>query len=113
MPRPGGEFRTRIRIEQQALTTDTHGARSVAWALRCVVSAVVEPLSYREAVQAAAVQTGLNTAVTIRYRSDIAITDRILIGSRTLQIQSIQDEDARQADLRLLCTEGQAATLTV
>jgi hypothetical protein len=36
------------------------------------------------------------------------VKDRIRIGARTLQIESYQDLDGRQDELRLLCSEVQA-----
>jgi SPP1 family predicted phage head-tail adaptor len=46
--------------------------------------------------------------VTIRYRSDVSVAQRIVWGSRTLEIGSIQDPDGRRRSLDLLCAEVQA-----
>lgn len=103
-----GQLTKRIRIEKQVKTPDGHGGNTISWALRAVVWASIEPISYREALQAAAVTSALQSAITIWYRSDLAITDRIVLGSRIFQITSYQDPSGQQVQLRMVCTEAQA-----
>ncbi len=43
--------------------------------------------------------------VTIRYRTDIDSSMRIIWGSRTLEIDNADDEDGRREDLVILCIE--------
>lgn len=103
-----GQLSKRIRIEKQVKTVDAHGGNVITWALRAVVWASVEPLSYREALLATAVTSTLQSAITIWYRGDISITDRILLGLRTFQIQSYQDPTGSQVALRMVCIEAQS-----
>ena len=103
-----GRRNQRIRIEQPTLTSDGQGGNTKAWSVLAVTWALVEPLTQREAMQAAQVTAVLSTAITIIFRSDLSVKDRIRIGARTLQIESYQDQDGRKDELRLLCSEVQA-----
>ncbi len=104
-----GQLTKRIRIEKQIKSDDSHGTNNAkAYQIRAVVWASIEPLSEREALQAASVTSALRSAITIWYRGDISITDRILLGSRTFQIESYQDPTGQQVQLRLVCVERQS-----
>lgn len=105
---PIGLRNQRVRIEQPTLTSDGQGGNTKAWGVRAVVWALLEPLTSREALQAAQTTAVLSTALTIVFRSDISVKDRIRVGDRTLQIESYQDPDGRQDELRLLCSEVQS-----
>lgn len=54
---------------------------------------------------AAQVTAVLSTGITIWFRDDISVKQRIVIGSRTLQIESFQDPTGMRDELRLLCSE--------
>ena len=80
----------------------------MTWSLRAVACASIEPLNYAERLQAAAITSTLQSAITLLYRTDLSITDRILHAGRTFQIQSYQDPSGQQFVLRLICAEVQA-----
>lgn len=103
-----GQLTKRVRIEKKVNTPDGAGGFTVTWAVRDVVWAAVEPISSREAIQAGAQSGTLLSAITIWYRADVTITDRLILGARTFQIQSYQDPTGNQVALRLLCIEVQA-----
>jgi hypothetical protein len=103
-----GELSKRVRIEKQTFASNGAGGQTQTWSLRDVVWASITPLSYRETVQTSALQTTLDTAITIYYRTDIAITDRVQHMGRTFQVCSYQDPTGGQIVLRLLCQEVQA-----
>lgn len=96
------------------MARDSHGGSVVTWSTRATVWGSVSALSHRESVMAGQLTGELKSAVLIRYRSDVDITDRIIvIGSatradRTLQIESYQDPTGERVELRLLCAEVQA-----
>ncbi len=108
---PTGAKTQQVRIEQSVLVPDGEGGHTQGWALRAVVWALVEPLTSREALQAKQLTAVLNTALTIGFRDDVHVTDRILIRSRVLHISSYQDETGRRIELRILCSEVQDAPL--
>lgn len=112
MPNPIGLRNKRVRIEAQVLVADGQGGHTVSWALRAVVWAREEPLSSREALLAKQLTAVLLSAWTIPYRTDVLVTDRILLGTRTLALTSHQDVDGHRAELRLLCSEAQDAPRT-
>lgn len=108
MPTAIGRLTQRVRIECPVAVSDGQGGQAVTWALRAVVAALVEPLTGREALMAQQWSAELSTAVTIWFRSDISVKDRVRVGPRTLEIQNYLDPDGRRAELRLLCSEVQA-----
>lgn len=103
-----GNRNQRVRIEQQVQTSDGQGGTTVSYALRCVVDALIEPLTGREVLAAAQVSAVLSTAVTIVFRSDISVKDRIRVRDRVLEVESYQDPTGRRDELRLLCSEVQS-----
>jgi len=111
-----GEKRERVRIEQPVLTSDGQGGHTQSWALLKVVNAEIVPLGYRDALRAAQITSELALAITIWWtqpaRLDstrgISVKDRVRWGSRTLQVESVQNPDGRRVELRLLCSEVQA-----
>ena len=102
-----GRFNQRVRIESPVSVADGQGGQSVTWALRGVVWALVEPITGREALMAQQLVAVLSTGVTIRFRPDLSIKDRILVGNRVLQVESYQDPDGGRVELRVLCSEVQ------
>jgi SPP1 family predicted phage head-tail adaptor len=103
-----GRLNQRVRLETPTLTPDGQGGHTATWGLLAVVWARVEPLTYRETLQATQVTAVLSTGVTIWYRSDIAANQRIRLRDRVLQIESYQDPTGLRDELRLLCSEVQA-----
>lgn len=104
-----GNLTQRIRIERLVRSADGQGGSALSYTLRAVVWAQMTPLSAREQIMASQMTAALTEVVRIWYRSDIAVTDRIVIGSRTLQITSVQDPTGTKDELRLLCMEVQGA----
>lgn len=103
-----GQMNKRIRIEKRTLTTDDHGGKAVSWSLRGVCWAAMEAASARDALQAGQITETLLTAFTTWYRTDLSVTDRIRLGSRTFQVVSIQDPSGQQTVLVLLAQEVQS-----
>jgi SPP1 family predicted phage head-tail adaptor len=104
-----GLLRQRVTIQSMTAGTDGQGGTTKTFAtLASSVPAAVLPLSGIENVAAGKQTSELRTKVTIRYRSDIGVAQRIVWGSRTLEIGSIQDPDGRRRSLDLLCAEVQA-----
>lgn len=104
---PIGEKRNRIRLEQQVPVPDGQGGHTVTYALRAVVSAHLRPLSGKEALLAAQVTAVLSSVAEIWYRTDLSVKDRIRLGSRILQIESLYDPTDMRDELYLICSEVQ------
>jgi SPP1 family predicted phage head-tail adaptor len=107
MPTPIGLRRERVRLEQLVSVPDGQGGHWWGWALRAVVWAREEALTSREALMAKALTSVLQTAWTIAYRTDLSITDRLVVGARVLTLSSYQDVEGQRAELRLLAAEVQ------
>ncbi len=104
-----GELRQRITIQSLTPGSDGQGGTTrTPGTLVANLPASVLPVSGDEAIQSGQLTATLRTRVTIRWRSDLSVTQRITWGSRTLEIGAIQDPDGRRAKLELLCSEVQA-----
>lgn len=104
-----GDLRHRITIQSATTGSDGQGGTTKTWATLATVWAQVRPISGREAVQAGQMTSTLTTTVTIRSRTDVTVGQRVVHGSRTLAIASVQDPDGRSEQLALLCSEVQDA----
>lgn len=103
-----GEFTKRIRIDRQVTVPDTQGGRGTSWVTRATCWASIQPISQSEAIRAGAETSVLLSAVTIWYRTDLDITDRIVLGARMFRFVSLQDPTGNQVVLRLIVAELQA-----
>ena len=103
-----GSKQKRITIQKPTLTTDSQGGKTRTWSTRCTVWAHERPLSGREAIQASAVTASLTSVWEIWYRSDISVKDRIVFGSRTVEIAAVVDPTDTRAELHLYGSEVQA-----
>ncbi len=103
-----GMLGNRARLERKVLTADGRGGNLITWVLRDVIRFAMVPMSSAERMASQQLTGVLDSAIRILYRSDIAITDRILFMSRVLNITSYQDPTGRRFELRLLVTEVQS-----
>lgn len=87
MAYPAGKMRHRIRIDRLADQLDSNGdviqdpvtgELSLVWQPVDTVWAEIEPLSGREFIQSAALQSEIVARIKIRYRSDVLPTDRLV-----------------------------------
>lgn len=97
--------RNQLLTIQRATTTRVGMSQTIAWATLAKEYGAVTPLTGAETRQAAQLESVLATGVTIPFRADVKASDRIVVGSRTLEIQSLSDPTARRMELRLLCSE--------
>jgi len=102
-----GEKRTKIRIEQAVQVSDGQGGHTTSYALRCEPFAHERPLDGREALLAAQVTAVLSSVLEIWFRDDVSVKDRVLIGTRVLQIESYRDPKNDRVELYLFCSEIQ------
>ena len=94
-------------IQHATRASDGQGGQTATWGTLGTAYVEVRPLSGREAQQAAQIEGVLATVVTMHFRDDVSVKDRLVIGARTLEILSAQDPDARRRDLQCLCAEIQ------
>jgi len=108
MSTPIGRLNQRVQLQSATSVSDGQGGQTLTWAKYATVWALIEPLSGREAINAAQLTADLSTGVTIWYRAGVSAKDRIVTGARTLEIDSVQDPTGLKDELRLLCHEAQA-----
>lgn len=102
-----GALRHWVVIQQLARTLDGSGNTVEAWSDFASVYAEVAPLSAREFVAGQAVQSGVDTRITIRYLAGVRPTMRILHDGRLFNIQGVLSDTASGREyLTLPCSEG-------
>lgn len=101
-----GPLRKRVTIQKRSQVQDAYGQPLTAWEDVATVWAAIEPISGRELLAAAAVQSEVTHQVILRYRPGVVSKMRIVYGSRIFDIQNVLDENERHRELTLLCVEG-------
>lgn len=102
-----GQLRERVTIQEQPSAADGGGGFGADGPWTAIsttpnVWARVEPLKGMEQLEAMRLETQVSHAVTIRHRSDVTTTNRLLWGSIELDIEAITNPDERKKFLRLL-----------
>jgi len=98
----------RHRVELKHLTQssqDTHGAPIDTWTKYSDCWAEIEPLKGRELDIAQQINAEVTIKVTIRYNAAVLVTDRVVKGSRNLEVISIVNPEERNEKLILMCKE--------
>lgn len=107
-----GQLRRRVTIQSRATTVDSVGQISQAWTtVLSGVPAHIEPLSGRELIAAAAVQSAITHRVTVRYHRQLASpvaanARRVVFGSRYFNVQAVLNVDERNRVIEMLTEEG-------
>lgn len=100
-----GRLRHRVAIQSATEAQNDLGEVEKTWATTATVWGAVEPLTGRELWQAQQVSAEITHRVRMRYRSGLTPKNRILFGSRILEINAILNPEERNIDLELLCRE--------
>lgn len=102
-----GKLRTRVIIQQQVTATNGYMEQIVTWSTLATVWADVRAVTGAERTIGTAqqVQSALTDQVEIRYRSDVTPKQRLKIGARILDIETVGDPDGRKRRLILACRE--------
>lgn len=113
MSLPAGKLRHRVLLESPVHTQDTTtGEMVLSWHDEGTVSAAIEPSSAREFAAAQAMQSQIDTRITIRYRDDVAANWRAThvvngVGGKVYNIQgALPDKDSGREYLTLPCIAG-------
>ncbi len=102
---PIGRRNQLVTIQHATEVSDGQGGTTQTWATLGREWALVEPISGSEGEIAEQMAAVLTTGVTIPFRTDVSVKDRIVLGARTLEIENVQDPTAFREELRLLCAE--------
>lgn len=107
-----GQLRRRVAIQSRATTVDAVGQISQTWStVLSGVPAHIEPLSGRELIAAAAVQSSITHRVTVRYHRDLAApvaanARRVVYGDRVFNVSAVLNIDERNRVIEMLAEEG-------
>ena len=72
-----GQLRERITFQSKTLAPNQYHEQQETWTDLCSVNASVVPESAREAVAAQRLETQQGLNITVRYRDDITVKNRI------------------------------------
>ena len=101
-----GKLRHRVQLQHLTQSSqDTYGEPTDTWTKYSDCWASVEPMRGRELEIAQQVNAEVTIKVTIRYNSAVLMTDRIVKGSRNLEIVSIVNPEERNEKMILMCKE--------
>lgn len=102
------KLRHRITLQQQSQAQDpATGEVTVTWS--AAVSdepAEVVPLSGREFIQSGATQSGVDTRMTIRWRSGIDPTMRVVFDGQNYNIHAVLPDPSNCRWLTIMCERG-------
>jgi len=103
-----GKLRHRLTIQTRTATTDSYGQDIYTWSdLANVWGSIKSNIGGENNTEQ--LETGGKTVeITIRYRDDITINDRVLSerSGRYFYINDIQDLYERYRELKLTCSEA-------
>lgn len=107
MPLQIGKMRQRVTLQQPTLTQNSYGEPVAAWSDVQELWASILPASGMERYVSGGeqLQASVTHRVRMRYRSDVSPIMRLTWGTRTLEIDSIQDPSGKTAEMVLLCKE--------
>ena len=100
-------LRHRITIEHRMITRDEWGGAVEAWTTFAAdVPASIAPLSGREYIASASMQSVVDTRITIRLIDGLEPTMRIIHGSDVYAISAVLPDPSLARHLTLMCQRG-------
>lgn len=100
-----GDLREQVTLQEPVRTGDGAGGASVAWTTVATVWAAIETVSGASGLRAERLRAEATHRITIRHRTDLDETHRLLWGTRILRIEAMADPDGRRRWLTLTCEE--------
>lgn len=100
-----GDLRHRITIQENRPVKDAEGIVQDSWVDLITAWAAIKPLSGRELLAAQAVQSETTGTVQIRYQAGIKPSQRVIFGSRVLEILAVLNKEEKNHELGLLTKE--------
>jgi len=100
-----GRLRHRINLQVNTPTRDATGGRVDSWATYATVWAAIVPLQGMELIRAQELSADINIRVEIRYNAAVTPDDRVLYGTRQMDINSVINPEERDRNMFLMCKE--------
>lgn len=94
-----------MSIQSATETRNGYGEAVKTWSTVTTVWASVEPLRGRELFDAEQVQSEISHRVRVRYSGSVTPQNRLLFGSRVLEIQAVINVNERNREMQLMCKE--------
>lgn len=101
-----GKLRHKIDIQKFTTSKDSYGEDIKTWASFHKTYASVRPLRGKEYFDTQQIVPEVDSKITMRYKSGIAPTMRVVWGSRTYDIRSSTNPDERNIMLEILAVEN-------
>jgi SPP1 family predicted phage head-tail adaptor len=103
-----GRLRHLVDIQRATESADSYGSTALTWASIAKRTAGIEPVSSKEQLANDQIIGRQLVKVMLRYEQHLLLTsaDRIVWGSRILNIQSVINPGERNRSLELLCVEA-------
>lgn len=102
-----GELTERVTLQQKgAQTLDALGTNTAAWSDVATMWAKAEPIRGKEYFAAAQMQATTDVRFTIRYRSGVLSTMRVLWRGDYHDIQDVINPNGRRESLELMTVKG-------
>jgi SPP1 family predicted phage head-tail adaptor len=105
-----GKLFHEVSIEQRGDTRNSYGESIPSWSQYAATYAELENLSGAELVQAAQINSRINTKFTVRWDSGIRATMRIVYKSRNYNIEYVSNDLERDEKMILLCSRLEDVT---
>ena len=100
-----GEFRHRLTIQAADEIDDAAGGVIRTWEALGEVWAAIEPVSFDDQMVSDKRLGVLTHRITLRHRSDITLSHRLLLGQRVFAIRAVRDPDERGRVIEILVSE--------
>lgn len=100
-----GELRHRVNLQSSSASQNDYGEQTESWTTYTTVWAAIKTLSGRELEHAQQISAEATHRVTARYNSSVTEENRVIFGSRTFEVVSINNPEERNEYLILLCKE--------
>jgi SPP1 family predicted phage head-tail adaptor len=107
---PAGAMKKRLKLDQFSEDPGAYGdAFAGTYATLATVWGSVQPLRGRELAQFQQVHADVSHRIRIRYSNTVSVLtpkDRVVLGSRNFDIQSVINIRERNWELELICKEN-------
>ena len=101
-----GSLDTRVTIQAQSLSHNVFNESVITWVDFKTVWADVKQLSGRELFAMEQIHSPVTSRVVVRPLAGLIASMRVIVGSRTLTIESVVQSHKRSEYVELMCSEG-------
>jgi SPP1 family predicted phage head-tail adaptor len=101
-----GKLNQRVIIQSVTYSRNDYGEAVANWSTSDTRWARVEPLSGRELYSARQLNAEVDLKVTLRYKSDLTARNRLLFGTRILEIGAVTHTEEAGTETIAFCTES-------